>query len=56
MANIEPDFLQANWQTSKFDQAFFNTVQKMDIGQAKVDETYAALAKDLQGVLDLSPA
>jgi len=54
--NIEADFLQTNWQTSKFDQAFFDTIQKMDIGKAKVDDTYAALAKGLQGVLDLSPA
>jgi ABC-type glycerol-3-phosphate transport system substrate-binding protein len=56
MANIEADFLQTNWQTSKFDQAFFDTIQKMDIGKAKVDDTYAALTKGLQGVLDLSPA
>jgi len=56
MSNIEPDFIMANWQSTKFDQAFSNTVQKMDVGQASVNDTYGKLAQDLQGILDLSPA
>jgi hypothetical protein len=56
MLNIEPDFIMANWQSSKFDQAFANTIQKMDLGQASVNDTYDKLAKDLQDILDLSPA
>jgi len=56
MLNIEPDFIMSNWQSTKFDQAFLNTVQKMDVGQANVNDTYTKLAQDLQGILDLSPA
>jgi len=56
MSSIEPDFIMTNWQSTKFDQAFSNTVQKMDVEQASVNDTYEKLAKDLQAILDLSPA
>jgi hypothetical protein len=56
MLNIEPDFIMANWQSSKFDQAFGDAIQKMDVGQATVNDTYDKLAQSLQGILDLSPA